>query len=311
MLTTCKISFGQIYNPDPYKLDFPILKIEASKQEVIKNKIKKITSKEYEIKKDKSKKEIPKTDFCFIDFNKAGNPVHYRYKSYSPTNNPKDEISDTYDYYFEYDSLGNLIHVQENRIEFTSPEAHDENDIYYYYDKENKLINQTVSNKYIYTKGFKYRGTSYKNDTSIIKYTFNYGQNKVENVIIWRNDPDKWRNAKKSDTLVFNCSFDSIFIEKNIQKGIKKDSLGRIIETTIYAIHALLMDGGCISPDSPKDIIIKFTYNNNGKLIKSESKTRKGDFEGRQLWTYYDNGLLQSRQEEDSKQITIYEYEFY
>ncbi|MCX6180740.1 MAG: hypothetical protein NT150_02265, partial [Bacteroidetes bacterium] len=78
-----------------------------------------------------------------------------------------------------------------------------------------------------------------------------------------------------------------------------------------YTSHALLLGGGCISFDSPTDIIKVFFYDQNGKLIKSERHFRNGAYVGTHFWTYNKNGLRQSVQEENSKEITIYEYEFY
>lgn len=113
------------------------------------------------------------------------------------------------------------------------------------------------------------------------------------------------------DTLKFNCSFDTIFIKKSIPKGTKIDSVGRVIENTRYARHVLLKDGGCISPESPSDLITQFHYDKNGKLIKSVSHSRNRDFNSTKYWVYNEKELLQSIQVEKSEQITMYEYEFY
>ncbi|MCX6181032.1 MAG: hypothetical protein NT150_03780, partial [Bacteroidetes bacterium] len=227
LLTTCNSSFGQIFNPDPFHAGFSNINIECTHQEALENKIKKITSKVYTIKKDGTKKGKSKTDFSFIEFNRSGNPTILHNKSYSPTYKSRQKISTTYDYIFEYDSLNNLSHVQEYEISSASSKTHSENDVYFSYDKKNCLISETVCNKYIYAPGFEYRGTTYRNDTVITMYNFNYDDSKkvkdVYSVSFGSSDDKKWL-----DTLKFNCSFDSVFFSRNIQKRIKKDSLGRI-----------------------------------------------------------------------------------
>ena len=309
-LALCNNSFGQLYNPDPYKIKFDNLDIEHAKKEVASYKIKKISSKEYEIKKGKLKKAIPKSDFYIVEFNEAGNPVTYHCKSYRATADPDDEISETFKYLFEYDSLGNLIHIQEYESHFVSPAKHDERDVYFFYNEKNKLSRQMVLDKCIYDPGYQFRGRTIPNDTSIIHYIFNYA-NSEKVIDVFREGYGSFSKRNWYDTLTFNCSLDSVFIEKYISKGVKKDSAGRVIENTRYSRHILLKGGGCISPDSPSDIITKFYYNDHGKLIKSESYSRKGDLVRKKRWVYDEKGLLQSIQVENSKEITIYEYEFY
>jgi len=314
------VLFCQIFHTDPYRINFTYLNIEQSSQDIKETKIKKISSLDYELKKDGTKKKKPKLNYI-VEFDKFGNPTHYQYKFilpcwWLPTLKQKlkleKEISTTCDYFFQYDSLQNLTHVKEYIVESISA-SHSENDVYFFYDKMNNLINQTISNKTIYKPGFKYRGVSYDNDTSVIKYTFNYNnKNNVTTVSQWRNDFEPWQNSKQINTLVFNCSFDSIFSFKDLPKGVKVDSLGRIVEETFYSIHGKPLGGGaCITPDSPNDIIKKYFYDNDGRLYKAEMYSRRGDFLNRIFWKYDNNGLLLSRQFENALQITCYEYERY
>jgi len=52
----CYISFGQqVYNSDPYAINFSNLDIEHKRSEVLKYKIKSSSSKKYKIKKHKLK----------------------------------------------------------------------------------------------------------------------------------------------------------------------------------------------------------------------------------------------------------------
>jgi len=311
LLFISHISFGQqFYNYDPYTINFTNLDIEHTRSEVTKYKIKSVSSKVYEIKKSKLGNQIPKSNFYNVEFNEAGNPVKYQSKSYRATHDPKDEISKTFNYLFEYDTLGNLIHIQENEIHSSSPGNYYENDVYFFYDNSINLIEQIVSNKHIYNSEYQFGGTGMLNDTTLIKFIFNYDYSKrVTSVFM-----DKYFSYSKKDwldTLKFNCSFDSIFIEKSIPRGMKKDKEGRVIENTRYAIHALLRGGGCISPESPADLITKFYYDKNGKLVKSVSRSRNGDFNRTKYFTYNEKGLLESIQVGKSKQITMYEYEFY
>jgi len=305
------ISFGQqFYNSDPYRINFTNLDIEYTRSEVVKYKIKSASSKEYEIKRSKLGNQIPKSNFYKVEFNEAGNPVKYQSKSYRATHDPKDEISKTFNYLFEYDILENLIHIRENEIHFSSPGNYYENDIYFFYDNSNVLTEQIVSKKHIYDSGFQYEGLEMRNDTTLNKFIFNYdAYKKVTSV--FKVTYESYSKKRWSDTLKFNCSFDSIFIEKSISKGMKKDREGRIIENVRYAKHVLLRGGGCISPESPDDLVTNFYYDKNGKLIKSVSRSRNGDFIRTKYWTYNEKGLLESIQIDKSKQITIYEYGFY
>lgn len=307
LLMMHNISFGQLFHPDPYKVDFSYLNIECTKKEVVKNKIKRITSKEYAIKNG-TKTEVPKTSYYFVEFNEAGNPVHYRYKYFMQTYNPKDEVSETTDYYFMYDSLYNLIHVQEYEIHSLSPKTYYVNDVYYIYNK-NKLISETYSDKTIYAPGFTYNGTTYDNDTSITTYFINY--NSLNNqILVFSQNYQTYNHTLLSDTIKYNCPFDSIFIDKEIPKGMKKDSFGRVIQNTRYTTF-YTTSNGCFSPDSPSDIITDFFYDNNGKLIRSESHLRKETAISKRIWSYNENGLLQFIQNENSSEITMYEYEYY
>ncbi|WP_018342667.1 hypothetical protein [Cytophaga aurantiaca] len=300
-------SFGQLFNPNPYKIYFTNLDIEHTKKEVVSNKIKRVSSKEYEIKNKKLGKEIPKSDFYIIEFNEAGNPVKYYYKDYRSKSDEYDGLSEIFTYVFEYDSLGKLIHIQEYELHSTIPYCHYEIDVYFFYDENNKLIREAYTRKFIYDPDYKFKG---KDNTSTKQYVFNYSDSGTVSTVFSEGyatyDEEKWY-----DTLTFNCSFDSVFVEKYIPRGVKKDSEGRVIENTSYAIHALLRGGGCVSPDSPHDIITKYYYGNNGKLVKSVSHSRKGKLVRRKRWTYNEKGLLQSIQVEHSEKITMYEYEFY
>lgn len=312
------IGYGQLYHTDPYQTNLIGLNIEQTKKEVVNNKIKKVSKFYSGIKKDGSQKKKSKLRYS-LDFDIYGNPSHY-HSTYTmpcwwwPTllQNLKLEkkISTTYDYFFQYDSLHNLLHIKEQEIESLSAD-HSENDIHYSYDKNQNLIEQTISEKTIYKPNYKFRGVSYDNDTSLIKNTFNYDhKNKVSTV--YKRRLKHWRNEGHLDTLFYNCSFDSIFIAKEIPKGVKQDSLQRIIETTVYSTSAMPMGGGpCFSTDSPNDRIIKYRYDIQGKLITAETHLRSGEYLNRRHWEYYDNGLVKSSYIENSKSITYYEYEFY
>jgi len=315
------ISLGQIFHTDPYQIDFLYLNIEQSKQDIKHNKVKEISSYYCDLssKGTKIKKD---NNIYTVTFDIFGNPTKYNKRSILAcwwwpkllqTLRIQKQITTTYDYFFIYDSLQNLIHAKELIVKSISSN-HDENDVYFVYDKQKRLINQTISNKTIYKSGFKYRGVSYQNDTFIIKYSFFYNNDdeiaSITAINQWR-DNDNFQSMTKFDTLIFNKKFDSLFISKVDTKGIKHDSLGRIVESINYSVHATSIGGDYTNPDSPNDIITRYFYNSEGKLLKSESQTRKGEFVRRLFWTYSKTGLLQSIQAEDAKQLITYQYEFY
>jgi hypothetical protein len=318
--------YGQIFHTDPYLIDLIGFNIDQTKKEIVTNKIKKVSSFYSYLKKDGSKKKKNKLIYS-LDIDSYGNPSYYQHQysmacwwwpTFLQSLKLQKKRTDTYEYHFQYDNTNNLTHISEIFIETSYP-THSEIDIYNYYDENNRLKKQTYSDKTIYKPGYKYAGSSYENDTTIFNYNLEYSSNGNVSTILrqkstfeYQEEINKERRETKLDTLIFNCPFDSIFIEKEIQKGIKKDSLQRIIETTTYSSIAKPMGGGpCFSTDSPNDRITKYYYADNGKLIKTESFLRSGAFVGSQLWEYYDNGLIKTITNKESNHIIYYAYEFY
>ncbi len=312
-------SNGQIYHSDPYKIDLSYLNIELSRQEVIDNKVKLISSFDNSLKKNGSKKKKSKLKYR-IEFNEYGNPIKYYswdimecwwFPALKQKLGLEKKFITTYNYLFQYDSLNKLIHVKEKIVEARSA-AYEENDINFYYNKENLLNYEVISEKYIYKNGYKYRGVTYANDTTLIKYYIIYdNSNKVKYVIKWSSDNGENIDKKVLDTINYNCSFDSIFINKNLPKGIKLDTLGRIAESTSYMFQGTLIGGGSYTREMPNDWINKYTYNNNNRIVLIESNKRSGDFISKEIWTYDKNGLLKSKHNDNSIVTTYYEYEFF
>jgi len=312
------IAKGQIYHSDPYKIDHSYFNIEQSRQEILNNKVKLISSFDNSLKKNGSKKKKSKLNYR-IEFNEYGNPINY-YSSYVmecwwfPALKQKlgleKRFITTYNYSFQYDSLNKLIHLKEKIVETHSP-AYEENDINFYYNKENLLNYEIISEKYIYKNGYKYRGVAYTNDTTLSKYYLNYdNSNKVKYVIKWSSSNGENINKKVLDTINFNCTFDSIFIKKSLPKGIKLDTLGRIVESTLHMFQGTLIGGGNYTREMPNDLINNYTYDISGRLVLIESKTRSGNYVSKEIWTYDKNGFLKSKHFDGSMKTTFYEYEF-
>lgn len=311
--------FGQLYHTDPYKLSFYYLEYNLKKNEVVQHKVEKISSFECEHKKNgKIKKNKVLVDFT--EFNEFGNPTYYEYKYvmpcwWWPTLKQKlrleKEITTTYQYSFQYDSLQNLIHVQEKIFESHSS-SHDEIDVFYYYDHYNNLVKQAIYDKLIYKPNYKYRGVSYKNDTSYKEHNISYNDNQNVTFI---DTYIKNNEEQIFDTLSYefdlNYTFDSLFVKKTFDKDIKKDSLGRITQYIIHKNTAKSIDGYPISIDSPYDDVVTIFYNENGKLFKTEFHNRSGTFVKRIIYKYDNKGFLTSIQQENSNPITIYEYQYY
>ncbi len=316
----CISTYGQIFHNDPYKIDnYLYYDIDYTRQEVIKNKIKRVAVYNFEIKKDKIIKKRKEPRY-YLEFDINGNPTRYHsqftysvwwwYKFLHAIKLHTTHI-ENHDYSFEYDSMHNLVHIKE-LLTNTISASKDENDVYFKYDQENRLINEIISNKTIYEEGYKFNGTSYDNDTMLLKYHFIYNDtNLITTIIKWNIYHDFRDTVNQIDTITNNSIFDSLFAIKALPKGVKTDSLGRIIESTFYMIHAYLMGGGCVSPDSENDRINKYYYNSDGKLFKRETYLRKGDFVSTEWITYDSHGLILTSKEDNLKYITCYEYEWY
>ncbi len=311
---------AQVYHTDPYKIDnYLYYDNEFNKQEVTINKIKKVSVFEYQLKNNKI---IGKTQTLkyFIEFNANGNPAHYysRYTygvwwwyAFLQAIKLNKKRVDTHDYYFEYDSGGKLIHAKELLTSTTSP-SKDINEVSYEYDSRGNLVEEQIAMKTIYRDGYRYRGTRYGNSINQIKYEFSYDENrKIKTIIQSRSDLAIWDSTKQTDTIPYHSTFDSLFVKSEVAKGIKTDSLGRIIEFTHYATYAKPMSGPCINPDSPNDRINKMFYNDDGKLVKCETYLRSGEFVSRDLIIYGRNGLPVSSRLENSNLIICYQYEYY
>jgi len=311
---------GQIYNTDPFKIKgFNIFQLPISKPDVLTNKIKKVSLVTYELKKDGTKRKKGFSNY-YVEFNNNGNPTHYHEKIFKPcwwwpnllqNLHLQKESSTEYNYIFNYDSLQNLIHAQEIIIKNDYSASKDVNDIYNWYSN-NLLTTQIISEKTIYKPGYKYHGVSYPDDTTITKYFLHYSKNSfVSTIYICRNSRSDIYVKEKCDSIVFNCSFDSIFLNREFSGSINRDSARRTVETIIPVVHALTIDGYCISPESPYDIILTYFYDKDWKLEKVEQFTRKGDFISREFLTYDTRGLPLINKYENLRVIECYEYEYY
>jgi len=310
---------AQIFNIDPFEIDnLDYYNVLLSKTEVLTNKVKRVSLVTYGLKKNGTRKKKGFLNY-YIEYNKQGNPTHYYSKTVLPcwwwpnllqNLHLQKESNIVYHCYFQYDTLQNLIHISDKQVESYSTTSY-EKDIYYHY-VNNSLFSQTIYQKTISKLNSKHSSESFSYDTSFTKYYFYYkGNNLVSNVYKCLYNYPINEITVKCDSIVFNCPFDSIFINKNLPKDTKLDSLGRIIETISHSTHALTIDGYCISPDSPFDIIIKYFYNGNGKIIKSELSTRKGDFVSRHFFNYDAHGLPLCNQHENLSVIECFEYEYY
>ncbi|MFM2000395.1 MAG: hypothetical protein RL204_2342 [Bacteroidota bacterium] len=310
---------SQVFSNDPFKIDFDYFNIGDQKNAIQLNKVKSLSSYSFATEEDSDELAFKELEYK-ITFNEFGNPIHFIHQYtmpcwWWPRLKQKLKITEesitTYEYSFIYDSLQNLIQAKQNITESESS-SHTENDIYYEYDNQSKLISETVSNKTIYKPGFTYRGNTYENDTNLNVYTFTYAaNNRVAHAVRYCKKYYKWQNVSEYDTLFRNCTLDSIFFRTFLPQGIKVDSLGRVTEKTNFLIHATLMGGGSYYPNSPDDTIVTYFYDSNGNLLKSEARSRSGTLKRKTNWTYFDNGLLESIQQEHSRFGTTFEYEFY
>jgi len=303
-------TFGQVIQPDPYKLELTELNIPATKNEVTKSHIKKIRSLNCrKRKKPKYKGQL----VSLIEFNQTGLPQYCLYldqdidfwpRLLSELNISKASI-DSFVYNFSYDSLQRLCHVQE-KITHSIYYENSEADIFNYYNSKNELWKQIVINKKLYTRPFLSTGEIMHNDTTshtiFLFYDSSYSKN---------NSPYLFH---KIDSVIFNCPYDSIFIDKNPDDEnelMTFDSLGRVLTIEYPGMQGHLVGGGHMYGELPNDEIDHYFYHPNGKVSIIETKTRSGKLIQRKLFQYNNLGLLTSEQVEKSRRITYYIYEYF
>lgn len=305
--------FGQLVHNDPFKIDNLLyLDIEYSHSSIVSNKISSVEKYSYSLTK-RGKKKGKGTFVYAINFNKLGYPISFNklnimdvwwlYKLNPPRY--------CYDYYFAYDTLNRLIGIKETIKE--NKHSHHENDIRYSYDSKGRVIQINSLRKYIYQDGFKYRGATYLNDTSLFKTTLVYKNDSIISTLIG----ESFVNGEKSlwrDSLFVNLSFDSLFMSKTQSRGIKKDSAGNIIESSVFRILGKSIGGECIYSETETEFTTKYIYNSHGVVIKSVLYDRNNKPIRTVSYTYGETGLIDSilttdfSVDKERKRLTVYKY---
>lgn len=303
-------TYGQILNNDPFKIDyFLYLNIEYSHQEIVNNNIQSVETFTF----NSNINGKPKGKGCpgyKIDFDNNGNPTKFHRTYVMPvwwlySLNPPHHH---YDYYFSYDSLNRLISIKELIKE--NKNTHDENDVYYSYDNKGRVSKIVFSRKHIYKEGFKYRGVTYLNDTTLTETTLLYNGSTVTNLL--RKSFESSESTIKFDTAIVNTTFDSLFIAKGISKGVSIDSNGNVIERIAFKRPDSSIGGGCIYSDIQAEIIYKYQYDNQKRLQSIKMYNDANMLLNTSIFQYDIRGLLLTEQFVNNtvknNTVTIYKY---
>jgi len=240
-----------------------------------------------------------------VTFNASGNPVYCQdrwviWSSYKQR--PEDVgkrlfgkgLVGIVEYRFMYGEKGHLEHVSE--VSWDAPYSRHERDVRFTYDAEGRLVQETIEARHIYKPGFKYRGTKYPNDTSVVRFTLSYiSGNHVRHLI-------RSTGPETSDTLYKDVPFHDLF-------PMWADSYADTdtIEVAVVTGHATLLGGACVPTLS--DNVVRRHIHEGGKLRYTETVNRKtGAISGRRTTVYRSDGLYDATI--DEKGTCIYRMEY-
>lgn len=313
------ISFGQFYHPDPFEYQgFWTYFMEFDKEDIIQNNIGKVEVWTYELEEDSLTLKDSILDYQIL-FNEHGLPINF-HSEYTmavwwwPAFKRKIGIekvrTDTFDYQFKYDSLNRLIHITEYYYEGYGDGTYHQNDIWNKYDNQSRLTHQEIEEKYIYPPSFKYRGITYPNDTNRITVQILYEGNKVKSVYRTSDDYNHFTYNKRMDTLDFNCTLDSVFMNQPLSQGTELDSLNRISKTTRFMKRVNPLGGSCYYVESENDIIYTHYYDEQGQKTQIKSHLRSGQYISTKFFEYK-NDLIQKIWNINSLLFKKYKYKNY
>ncbi len=314
---------GQIlYNPDPYSIELSFYGQEFSKNQILDNKIKKVTISEYKLKKNgKQGKKIKLTNYK--SFNEFGNPIDYhcefksdviwwsRFKQKLGLENKWITIHHNK---FLYNQEQLLVHLTEQETNKSRSETKI-NEINFKYDSNKNLINQVVNQRTIYSPRLIPRKNEVMDSSgwhiSIIYDSLN--NKKVAYTYEYYSIFDSLQ--VRFDTIYIKKNSAKTFEEKPTSRNIKLDSLGRIIES--IAPFRVGCNGGhpnnseIQNIENYRDIISKYYYDKDGNNYRIEKRYRSGESTATIVMSYYENKLLKSICEENSGRIKIFQYEYF
>jgi len=304
-------TFGQILSNDPFKIDyFLYLNIEYSHQEITNNKIKSVEACTFNSNINGKPKGKGSRGYK-IDFDNNGNPTKF-HRTYVMSvwwlyslNPPRHH----YDYYFSYDSINRLVSIRELIKE--NKHSHDENDVHYSYDNLGRVSRIVFSRKHIYKEGFKYRGVTYPNDTTLTETTLIYNGS-IVTMLLGKSQESNKSNLK-FDTAIVKTTFDSLFIAMGIPKGVSIDSSGNVIERIVYKRLGSSIGGGCIYSDTQVQYFYKYQYDNQRRLQNIKMYNGENLLLNTTIFQYDERGLLLSKQFVNNtlKKYTVTIYKYY
>ena len=307
-------SFSQFYHPDPYEYDaFWAYFVEFEKEDVFDQGIRQVERWTIKLEEDSVTIKDSTLDYS-IWFNDYGLPVKYKEEDIRLVNKPwyKSKSKwvntriDRYNYLFEYDSLQRLVHILEFYSEAYGDGDYYQNDIYNTYDSENRLVYQLIEEKDIYLPKQGLLDKTYPNDTNRIKIHIHYQGDNVETVYRTSDEYNHFTFNKRADTLLFNCSLDSVFLSQPLAKGVVLDSLNRVWKTTHFTKHMGTLSG-CYFPESESDIVYTHYYDLGGRCIRIEVHNRVGEYISTTFYGY-ENNLLHKIWNDRTLSYSKYKY---
>lgn len=237
-----------------------------------------------------------------VTFNASGNPVYCQDRStWSPCKQkPGDAgkkpfgkgLVGVIEHRFTYGEQGRLEQV--SRVSWDAPFSRDEQDVRFIYDTEGRLTQEVIETRLIYKPGFKHRGTEYRNDTSVVRFSLAYTDgNRVRHLI-------RSTGPGISDTLHKDVPFDDLFPTWD-------DAGADTIEVPVMTGHAKLLGGACEPMLS--DTVVRRHIHEGGRLMRTETVDRKtGAISDRHTVIYQQTGLYEGVSDENAACLWRMEY---
>ncbi len=307
--------FGQMYHPDPYKYaGFRPYSIDLEKELIIENDITKATLWKVLLGKDSVTQEDSILVY-YVEFNSSGNPsaIHSEYSLNALNSKEIEKLRKKGRLYitdcdFGYDSQNHLVQIKERHVEAYARGDKKADYILNFFDVDGRIVKQKIEERIIYSESPGFLRRKYPNDTMRVEINVNYDSlDHVASIYRTSSGNNHFTANKRTDTINYNCPFDSIFYKKPLH-GVEIDSMGRVVQSIKYSTH-ICGSGGCISPESPYDRILTYHYNEAGKLTKVHVETREGLWAEDEIRTYHENGLPKSIKKTSDNYIQIFEYQ--
>jgi hypothetical protein len=161
------------------------------------------------------------------------------------------------------------------------------------FDDMDRLVGQTIEERYIYKPGFRYRGITYENDTNTTNYSITYSSNGIVSLVT------RERNGLRLDTLPQEALFENSVIDT-----LKADT----VEVMIPQGSTKLVTGVC--EPVPSDLVWRDIYQADKLVFRERVNKKTGVILERWTTTYLENGLYEATRYESGALYWKAEYVF-